>query len=628
MIAPFESPQHAATLRAMHARIRHRGPDDERAAIFDQLGDVTLLRDVRALDQSTPFCAGMAFRRLKIVDLSEASSQPMASHDGKLWIVFNGEIYNFRELARELVAHGYAFESRGDTEVILAAYEEWGTDCFAKFEGMWAIVVIDLRERRIVASRDRFGIKPLYYAVHRQCLLFASEIKQLLPLTKDFPVDLEMVRNHLAGIREPVLREGFWLGIHSVPPAMWLEVPMNDPAREPRFATYWSLDDFTADRGRAYAASLAETRETVRQAVSSHLVSDVPLGSLLSGGLDSAIITSLIADERGSTFPTFSFGFRQAAPEVCELSFVDEIAAMKSLMNFETTFDPKWVIENARRAVYAMEEPPMAFAAIAQFRTFELVAQRGATVVLDGQGADEIFAGYPYHERDLVLDRLGRGQLFRVARELRSIGQRHSRSTGSVALSGLVAPWIRRWFPRRYDWLRGTKERIDFTNFDGARDASRLNRRLHFDVKWGNVRLVLGLGDRNSMAHSVESRVPYFDRRVVELAFSLPDDFKIANGERKHILRDLAREMLPRSLTDRRDRMGYAAPTERFLRGPLRDWARALVGDTRFTSAVFHRARMLRFVDNFFAGKHRDAHGVWRLVSLALWQDTFDAELR
>ena len=609
----------------MHAPIRHRGPDDERAVTI-AAGVPALHRDVRALDAAPSFATGMAFRRLKIVDVSEASAQPMASRDGRVWIVFNGEIYNFRELGSQLRARGHSIDTHGDTEVILAAYDEWGTDCFARLEGMWAIVIVDTARGRVVASRDRFGIKPLYYAMDRDRLLFASEIKQLLPVVSR-RVDLDMVRRHLAGLREPVRREGFWVGIDCVPPATWFEAPLNDAAHEPKFVPYWSLDEFTADDARRYASSLDELRETLHAAVASHLVSDVPLGALLSGGLDSAIITSLLRDERGSDFPTFSFGFRAAAPEACELPYVDEVVAMKSLPNHETTFDAQWIIDNAKRAIHAMEEPPMALAALAQFRTFELVADRGATVVLDGQGADEIFAGYAYHERDLVLDRLRRADLRGFTRQIRAIASAHHRRAVPLIVTGLVLPWLRQHVSR-YKWIHGGDAPVDFTNFDGARDPSRLNRRLHFDVKWGNVRLVLGLGDRNSMAHSVESRVPYFDRRVVELAFSFPDEFKIAAGERKHILRDLARETLPHSLIDRRDRMGYGVPTERFMRGRLREWIYALVTDDRFTSPVFDRRKMLEFVDGYYAQKHRDVLGVWRLASLALWQDVFQAELR
>jgi asparagine synthase (glutamine-hydrolysing) len=627
LIANTDSPEHAAALRAMHAPIRHRGPDDERCVVISERGEAKLLRDIGALDERPSFAVGMAFRRLKIVDLSEASAQPMASPDGTIWIVFNGEIYNFRELASELTSAGHSFISHGDTEVLLAAYEEWGTDCFKRLEGMWAVVIIDTRRGRVVASRDRFGIKPLYFAIDRQRLLFSSEIRQLLPVIGDHRVDANMVRAHVHGLREPVRREGFWLGIECVPPATYFDAPLRDAAHPPKFVPYWSLDDFTADNRRVYDSSLAELRETLRHAVASHSVADVPLGSLLSGGLDSAVVTSLLVEARGATFPTYSFGFRAAAPEACELPYVDDIVAMKKVQNHETTFDAPWIMANAERAITAMEEPPMALAGIAQFRTFELVKSRGTTVVLDGQGSDEIFAGYSYHERDLVLDRLQRGNLVSFYSQLRDMGRKHKRSVAYLIAAGLVKPWVVDHF-KRYRWLLGDEEKVDFTNFDGARDASRLNRRLHFDVKWGNVRLVLGLGDRNSMAHSVECRVPYFDRRVVELAFALPDDFKIAKGDRKHIVRDIARQTLPPSLTERRDRMGYGAPTERFLRGPLREWTHALITDDRFASSpLFDRKGMLQFVDDYYAGKHSDSLGVWRLAALAVWQNAYDVSL-
>jgi asparagine synthase (glutamine-hydrolysing) len=632
LIAPSSSPENAAILRAMHAPIRHRGPDDERAVVLQPDGTARRLR-IEELDHefngAPSFAIGMAFRRLKIVDLSDASAQPMVSRDGKSWIVFNGEIYNFRELARELAARGHQLTTHGDTEVLLAAYQEWGTDCFGRLEGMWAAVIVDTARRCVVASRDRFGIKPLYFAADGDRLFFASEIKQLLPVIGRPGPDLAMARAHLAGMRYPVLRESFWLGIEQVPPATWMELDFDsDSSVERRVAGYWSLDDFTAEGRRAYEDSLEELRAVLASAVESHTVSDVRLGSLLSGGLDSAVVAGLLHRSRGATFPTFSFGFRERAPEACELPIVDDVVRLTGLENHETTFDEGWIVANAERAVRAIEEPPMAMAALAQYRTFELVAAQGTTVVLDGQGADEIFAGYPYHERDFLLDRLTHADLRGFFGSLRAIGKKNQRSLPYLITQGLVRPWLaqRR---ERYPFLAGEESELDFTNFDGARDTSRLNRRLHFDVKWGNVRIVLGLGDRNSMAHSVESRVPYFDRRLVELAFSMPDTFKAGNGDRKRILRDIGRGLLPRTLTEQAGRLGYGTPMERFMRGGLRPWVLELVNDERFSrSPLFESpAAMRRFVDDYYAGRHRDAGGVWRLAALAVWRNTFEVNL-
>jgi asparagine synthase (glutamine-hydrolysing) len=624
LIAPNASPGNAAILRAMHAPIRHRGPDDERAVVLQPDGTARRLR-IEELEEGPAFSIGMAFRRLKIVDLSDASAQPMASQDGKTWIVFNGEIYNFRELARELAGRGHQFTTHGDTEVLLAAYQEWGTACFTRLEGMWAAVIVDTAQRRVVASRDRFGIKPLYFAVDGERVLLASEAKQLLPVIKSPRPDLAMARAHLAGMRYPVMRESFWLGIEQVPPATSMELEFGG---ERRIATYWSLDDFTAEGRRAYDDSLEELRGVLAEAVESHTVSDVRLGSLLSGGLDSAVVAGLLHRSRGATFPTFSFGFRERAPEVCELPVVDDVVRMKGFENHETTFDEGWIIANAERAVRAIEEPPMAMAALAQYRTFELVAARGTTVVLDGQGADEIFAGYPYHERDFLLDRLAHADVRGFVGSLRAIGKKNRRSMSYLVTRGLVMPWLAQRRDR-YSFLAGEGEEPDYVNFDGARDPSRLNRRLHFDVKWGNVRIVLGLGDRNSMAHSVESRVPYFDRRLVELAFSMPDTFKAGNGDRKRILRDIGRELLPPSLTEQAGRLGYGTPMERFVRGALRPWVTELVSDERFSrSPLFESpAAMRRFVDDYFAGRHRDVGAVWRLAALAVWRNAFEVNL-
>src|SRR5205085_5935069 len=219
-------------------------------------------------------------------------------------IVFNGEIYNFAELRRELEARGHRFRSSGDTEVILAAYERWGTQCFERFDGMWAIVIADLRERKLIASRDRFGIKPLYYAIIDGRLLFASEAKQIAAAGVGRPrANTAMAARYLRGARMPNLYETFFDGVIALPPASYCEIPLDAPVAEPRFETYWSLPDHSSDSPIAYADAVDEMEQILRAAVASHSVADVRAGALLSGGLDSSTIAVM------AKLPTFSFGF-------------------------------------------------------------------------------------------------------------------------------------------------------------------------------------------------------------------------------------------------------------------------------------------------------------------------------
>jgi asparagine synthase (glutamine-hydrolysing) len=635
-------PDSVALLQSMHQPIRHRGPDAEGFLLVDDAGRVERFDRPEGLEAGARVHVGLAFRRLKIIDLTPAGSQPMASPDGLVWIVFNGEIYNFRELRRELESRGRVFRSACDTEVALAAYEAWGEGAFERLDGMWAIVIVDLRQRRLVGSRDRFGIKPLYWSTDGSRLALASEIKQLVGMFGTAPrPNAPLIKGYLNGTRYPCLEETFFEGIRSVPPASWFEVPLDGVAAiEIQFHRYWDLADFYCpdpDRSpQTYPEAVETLRALIASAVESHHVADVTVGSLLSGGLDSAVLTGALVGmmrSEGRPFPTFSFGFGDAAPEVCELRYVDIMVERDQLVNFRTTFDADWVVKNVARVIHALEEPPLALPALAQYRIFELCREHNTTVVLDGQGSDEILAGYPFNQRTLILDRLRHGRLGSAARELRAIAARDPRSLASVITSWFAAG-IRRRVRRGYPWIDPAYgDRTDPTEEiearrDRGRDPSALNRELYFSLRWGNMKIILPYTDKNSMAHSVEARVPYFDRRLVEFAFSLPDHFKVGNGQRKRILRDVAREQVPREIIDRADRIGFGTPDAAMLQGPMWPTVRAVVGDPSFlASSCLVGSNTVRFLDDFEAGKHRDFRAIWRLYALAIWTEVFGVRI-
>jgi asparagine synthase (glutamine-hydrolysing) len=282
--------------------------------------------------------------------------------------------------------------------------------------------------------------------------------------------------------------------------------------------------------------------------------------------------------------------------------------------------------------VRALEEPPLSLAAVAQYRVFQLCRDHGATVVLDGQGADEIFAGYAYHQRALLVDRLRRGRLRDFLRELRALERTHAVSALAIAADLVVRPAARRMAGQdgvvspAFAAAPSSAEMEEALR-DRGRDASLVNRRLHYDVRWGNVKVVLDYGDKSAMAHSVEARVPYFDRRLVEFAFSLPDDYKVDGSQRKRILRDVARPLLPASVTERAERLGFAVPD-----GPLiaELWPRMreVVGDESFMARpCFDRRRLASFLDGFDPRRARDRHAAWRLYALGLWSRELGASI-
>jgi len=627
LIDPNGLPQFASRLIAMHAVVRHRGPDGEGFLMVDRDGGVTL---TGAADHLHAVCAprvGLAFRRLKICDLTDFAGQPMGSADRRTWIGFNGEIYNYRELRRELEGKGRVFHTSGDTEVALVAYQEWRERCFARFEGMWALTILDLDRNRLVVSRDRFGIKPLFWTIDSGALLFASEIKQLLAAGKTPRANRPLVAMYLRGQRYPALEETFFDGIRAVPPATWAEIDLAVPA-EPRFHSYWSLAEITAEHNAlSYDEARACAEELLARAVASHRVADVKVGALLSGGLDSATVVALAHRGGAAKLPTYSLGYRKAAPRFCEMHYVEAMTCRYAIENHETTLDASWVAANTDRVLWTLEEPVLAMPAFAQFRVFELCAQHGTTVVLDGQGADEIAGGYQYHQRAFIKERLLGFQLPTALAELRAIARRERRFASAVFADFFIYPYLRR--RPAYAWIANRGLRANAAEFararsDFGRDPSLVNRHLYFDVRWGNVKIVLGYGDRNAMAHSVEARVPYFDRAFVELLFSLPDTYKVRNGDRKRILRDIARRYVPPEITERPDRMGYGTPDEEMIRGPLREIMRGAGNEPAFrASGWVVPAEAARFLSDFQRGLHNDYRAVWRLFALSRWASRF-----
>jgi asparagine synthase (glutamine-hydrolysing) len=618
----------AERLVRLHAPIRHRGPDAEAFLFATKDGSVEVRERAEPLSRGR-VTLGMAFRRLRILDLRGEAMQPMGSPDGQTWLVFNGEIYNFRELKGTLAAEGRRFRTTGDTEVLLAAFEQWGEGAFERLEGMWAAVFLDLRRRRLVASRDRFGMKPLFWASRGGALLLASEVKQILASDGGRPApNRPLVEMYLRGARLPCLEETFFEGIRAVPPGTWASWPLDVPPQAPVFTPYWTLAAAAAHPLRlSYPEAVDRVEAALTKAVSSHSVADVPVGALLSGGLDSATVVALARKKLGLDLPTFSLGYREAAPQSCELRFVDAQVKEAGLTNFETTFDARWVEQNVDRVVFSIEEPPLAMPALAQYRVFELVASRGLRVVLDGQGADEIAAGYPYHQRAFLRDRLVHGRLFDFASELSAIATRESRAVWRVLDDLAFAP--RRRSAPDTGWVveapRSNLSEFRAASADFGPDSSAVNRRLYYDVRWGNVKIVLGYGDRNAMAHSVESRVPYFDRTFVELLFALPDDYKIRRGDRKRVLRDVARRHVPPVITERADRMGFGTPDESMIRGPLGPHiAQTMAESGVLQGGAVEPAATRRFHADFGRGAHGDYRAIWRLYALGRWARRFD----
>jgi asparagine synthase (glutamine-hydrolysing) len=426
--------------------------------------------------------------------------------------------------------------------------------------------------------------------------------------------------------------------VRAVPPGTWCAVGLDGGAAEaPVFHPYWRLSDHycpAPDRPPlAYADALDAVERTLDAAVETHRAADVGVGSLLSGGLDSSLVASLAAAsarKAGLDLPVFSVGLGDGGP-LDELPFARAVAERDGLVHHVATLTPGWFAANATNAIRAMEEPPLGMAALAQYRAFQLAREHGVTVVLDGQGADEVFGGYPGHQRIFVRDRIVRGRVLEALRDVRAMAAQRERPFLPF-LAEYVGIGVTRRFPADHGHLDAAlgsepDEEETAAARDFGRDPSPVNRELYHSVRWGNVRIVLPYSDKNAMAHSVEARVPYFDRSLVELAFSLPDHFKVGGGQRKRLLRDAGRRRLPRDVTERKDKTGFATGEHDWLKREMWPQVQAAVESGALESAFFRPGGAARFVADFAGGRHGDFRAVWRLCAFANWAAAFEVRL-
>src|SRR5713226_1862200 len=607
-IVRLGAPPEAEAAAAMARELDHRGPD----------GDGSYAGDGVAF----------GFRRLAIIDLSDAGNQPFASDDGALQLVHNGEIYNYKSLRAELESHGHRFRSATDTEVILRAYEEWGERCVERFNGMWAFALWDGRRRGLFCSRDRFGVKPFYYRWDGARFAFASEPKAFRadPRTRLEP-NLRAVREYVEQGYADHTDETFFAGIEKLPPAHSLTFDGNGI----RLRRYWELEPRDAPPDAAEAL-----RDLFVDSVRQRLQSDVPVGTCLSGGIDSSAIACavdlLLRTEAESAKPvgerqkTFTAYFEQ--PGFDERSYARAVVEQTRADPHWITFDAAELVEVLPRIVETQDEPFGSTSIVAQWHVMRAAREAGITVMLDGQGADEILAGYhgyfgPYFADLLVQRRLGE-----LRRELGAYRSLHgaSAATAAVALARPFLPErVRRLARARtkgsaallHPSLRGLPP---VAEQNGAPYGDRLRRQLHLILTRRGLPELLRYEDRNSMAHSLEARVPFLDYRLVELLFSLEGGQLIDRGRTKAVLRRAVGDLLPSIVRDRVDKLGFVTPEASWLRGPLGDLAADVFASQSFRERGFVSAPAAADrLQRHRRGELNAGFELWRALNVELW---------
>jgi len=598
------------TLAAMTSVIAHRGPDSD--GFYTGPG------------------IGLGFRRLSIIDLS-TGDQPIANEDGTVWVIFNGEIYNFADVRSELEVHGHRFRTHTDTEVIVHAYEQWGDDCVQRFRGMFAFALWDEPKRRLLLVRDRLGVKPLYYSATPHGVTFGSEIKSLLE-DADVPREwsAESVDAYLALQYVPCPRTIF-RSIWKLP-AGHLLVAENGRVRTRR---YWDLV-FTGDGDPSREREYLERLEAmVDEAVGLRMVSDVPLGAFLSGGIDSSLVVSSMVKRAPGRVVTTSVGFDDHAYD--ELEYARIVARHLGTESHERVVEPE-IVDLLPKLAWHLDEPFADSSAVPTYYVSQ-AAREHVTVALSGDGGDELWAGYARH-------RVERAEQF--ARRL--LGPCASRMTGRVAASlphaikgarslghlalppadacahkhayGLFEGAGRRALYAA-DFAAEVRDSDPFTGFrlayQSCGSSDPVDRALYVDVKTYLVDDILMKVDKMSMAVSLEARDPLLDHPLLEFAASVPSSLKLAHGRSKYLLRKLLAKRIPQSIVDR-PKQGFEAPIGRWLRGPLAPMVDDLLTDGRLADrGIFDAREVQRVWQEHRGGTSDHRHRLWSLVMLELW---------
>lgn len=581
---------------------------------------------------------GMAHRRLAIIDPGAAADQPMRSHDGRYVLVFNGEIYNHAEIRRELESRGrhrWATD-HSDTEVLLQAFAEWGIDCLHRFRGMFAFAMWDARERELWLVRDRIGIKPLYYSLHHGRLTFASEIKALLA-DPDQPraVDEEALYHYLSFLTTPAPMTLFE-GIRKLPGGTWLRIRADGTTHQYR---YWDVWDHTEPLVGVPDEEIAERLlAELETAVAYRKVSDVPVGVFLSGGIDSSTNAALFS--RGETEPvkTFSIGYEGDFQSYSnEFEWARKMAAEVGADHHELRLTLDDVLDFLPRMVELQDEPIADPVCVPVYYVSKLARDNGVVVAQVGEGADELFAGYPWWHRSLQLqqmsDRVGAKPLKGLAaaglrasgrdRDLRYEWLRRAAVGQPIFWSGaesfterqkqdLLSPRLVRKFADITSWDAIAPIHERFT--DKAWEPSRLNWMSYVDLNLRLPELLLMRVDKMSMGVSLEARVPFLDHEFVALAMSIPTEVKMRGEETKHILKRAVRGVIPDELIDR-PKQGFGVPIAEYVLQDLHDVAdRELRDFCKATDLLdsHHVAERLRSPDT----------SVWPLLNLAMWHRT------
>jgi asparagine synthase (glutamine-hydrolysing) len=581
-------------IESMNRTTRNRGPDD--CGVY--------------ADENV----SLGHNRLSIIDLSENGHQPMSNEDGTVWIVFNGEVYNFMELREELIAKGHVFKSNTDTEAIIHAYEEYGFDIVKRFNGMWAFGIYDRNKNVLFLSRDQFGIKPLYYYIDDSRIVFSSMIAGIMAHGVETGPNEKAIMEYLAFNLEDYETHTFFKNVSSLARDSYL---VYDLTSHEHTITRWYTP------GKRPIKDKDDVRNIFTESVKLRTIADVPIGSCLSGGIDSSSIVCTLDEILKEPFYTFSF-VSPGSP-LDESRYIEEIGKTTNTRQFFTAMDGQTFLEEFYDFVEAQEEPVTGLSPYAQYRVMKLAHQHGAKVLLDGQGADEIFAGYVYYFSYYFYELFTSLKWYTLLKESASYvsmyGSFYPHSMFAFMLMPVplryrmwkkfINPWV------NHEYLKSVCKDAH----DPRWDPMRLNDALSLTLFSTAIPEMLRWEDKNSMRWSIETRPPFLDVALVESVLPLPSEMKLKNGTRKKIFKDAMKDVIPSMIGKRNDKIGFAAPIDEFFRDErIVPFLKDIIYSDSFKGRPYWNWDVAEkiFTDHV-AGKRNSGDTIFKWVNLEVW---------
>jgi asparagine synthase (glutamine-hydrolysing) len=653
-----------AHLKAMTDIIHYRGPDDEGYALFDDQGNVFAVGDndtspeayntdipYRPIDtlqslRQKDFTAGFGHRRLAIQDLSAYGHLPMSYAGNRYWITFNGEIYNFKELKHELQQLGHSFISHTDTEVILAAYSQWGVECLNRFRGMWSFAIYDNENKEIFVARDRFGIKPLYYWFSPgNVFCFASEIKQftILPGWKA-TLNRQRAFDYLVYGMTDHTAETMFEGVYHIPAGCYFKANISSivPGAGGKIATTkWYFPRYKGFKN-TFAAAVNQFKVFFHNAVKEHMVADVPLGSALSGGLDSSALVCemnniLQREKKAELQKTFSYC--SADERYNEKKWMDEVTRQTNVEAHYITENGNNVFARAIELIWHHDEPNQSQSELVTCLVYEAANKNNIKVLICGQGADEYLSGYEAFKAFRHVQLLKKGKFKKLNAEIS--GNQKTTKKGLlrayVRLGYFVAPrFLQRYLSRKTDTYRNLEQIISFEKLN-AREAHPFDsipykndsifNIAHKQVLHYPLQKYLRFEDRMSMLNSVEARVPFLDHRLVEFTTQLPADYLDGMDEPKKILKYGLKDVLPEKIRNRTDKIGFITSEENWIRQTHTKEFRAMLEHSISNSEGIIKPESLAYFDKICSGDIPFDYTYWRLIAFGLWMEKFSVQV-